>query len=41
VEKADGQKCRRCWHWETDLVGITEHPALYGRCVEAVKINLK
>jgi len=34
---ADGQKCERCWHWETDLGQNAEHPTLCGRCVEAVK----
>jgi isoleucyl-tRNA synthetase len=37
VSKADGQKCERCWHWETDLGRDAEHPAICGRCVEAVK----
>lgn len=37
VSKADGQKCERCWHWETDVGAHTEHPTLCGRCVEAVK----
>jgi len=37
VSKADGQKCERCWHWETDLGQNAEHPTLCGRCVEAVK----
>ena len=36
VAKADGQKCERCWHWETDLGRNAEHPTLCGRCVEAV-----
>jgi len=34
---ADGQKCERCWHWETDVGSDKEHPTLCGRCVEAVK----
>ena len=37
VRKADGKKCERCWHWETDVATNTEHPTLCGRCVEAVK----
>jgi len=37
VAKADGQKCERCWHWETDIGQNTEHTTLCGRCVEAVK----
>ena len=34
---ADGQKCERCWHWETDVGSNPEHPTICGRCVEAVK----
>ena len=37
VAKADGQKCERCWHWETDLGSHPEHPTLCGRCAQAVK----
>jgi isoleucyl-tRNA synthetase len=37
VVHADGQKCERCWHWETDVGKIPEHPTICGRCVEAVK----
>ncbi len=37
VVRAEGQKCERCWHWETDLGQNAEHPTLCGRCVEAVK----
>ena len=37
VSKADGQKCERCWHWESDLGQNSEHPTLCGRCVEAVR----
>jgi len=37
VVRADGQKCERCWHWETDIGQNVEHPTLCGRCVEAVK----
>ena len=37
ISKADGQKCERCWHWETDIGQNTGHPTLCGRCVEAVK----
>ena len=32
-----GQKCERCWHWETDIGQNAEHPTLCGRCVESVK----
>ena len=37
VLTADGQKCERCWHSETDIGVNPEHPTLCGRCVEAVK----
>jgi isoleucyl-tRNA synthetase len=37
VTKADGQKCERCWHYETDIGKNPEHPTICGRCVEAVK----
>jgi isoleucyl-tRNA synthetase len=37
VAKAEGAKCERCWHWETDVGRHAEHPLLCGRCVEAVK----
>jgi isoleucyl-tRNA synthetase len=36
VARAAGQKCERCWHWETDVGAVAEHPTLCGRCVEAV-----
>jgi isoleucyl-tRNA synthetase len=36
VSKADGQKCERCWHWESDIGTNVEHPTICGRCVEAV-----
>ena len=36
VVRAEGQKCERCWHWETDVGETAEHPTLCGRCVEAV-----
>jgi isoleucyl-tRNA synthetase len=35
--QAPGQKCERCWHWETDVGANKEHPTICGRCVEAVK----
>jgi isoleucyl-tRNA synthetase len=37
VSKADGRKCERCWHWETDVGTIKEHPTLCGRCILAIK----
>ncbi|MGN6642274.1 MAG: isoleucine--tRNA ligase [Verrucomicrobiota bacterium] len=37
VVRAEGEKCERCWHWETDIGQNAEHPTICGRCVEAVK----
>jgi isoleucyl-tRNA synthetase len=36
VSRADGQKCERCWHWETDVGVHPDHPTICGRCVAAV-----
>lgn len=36
VSKADGQKCERCWHWETDIGQNPAHPTICGRCTRAV-----
>ena len=40
VSKALGQKCERCWHWETDVGSAPEHPTICARCVEAVAQQL-
>jgi isoleucyl-tRNA synthetase len=37
VSKADGQKCERCWHCETDVGTNSEHPTICARCVKAVE----
>jgi isoleucyl-tRNA synthetase len=37
VERAAGQKCERCWHWETDIGVHAAHPGLCGRCARAVE----
>ena len=37
VSKAEGQKCERCWHWETDIGKSAENPTICGRCVVAVQ----
>jgi isoleucyl-tRNA synthetase len=36
VARAAGEKCERCWHWETEVGGHAAHPTLCVRCVEAV-----
>jgi len=37
VEKADGQKCARCWNYSTQVGGDVVHPTLCERCVPIVK----
>jgi isoleucyl-tRNA synthetase len=37
VVRANGEKCERCWHWETDVGSDAAHPTICGRCVAAVK----
>ncbi|MGD0412080.1 MAG: isoleucine--tRNA ligase [Verrucomicrobiota bacterium] len=39
VLHADGQKCERCWHWETDVGSNPDYPTICRRCIEAVKQN--
>jgi len=36
IVHADGQKCERCWHWETDIGQNAAHPTICGRCIKAV-----
>lgn len=36
IERASGQKCERCWHWEMDIGASAAFPTLCGRCVAAV-----
>ena len=37
LTRAEGQKCARCWHWETTVGSHSSHPTICGRCVEAVQ----
>jgi isoleucyl-tRNA synthetase len=37
VGKAEGRKCDRCWHWETDVGADSRHPTICARCVAAVE----
>ncbi len=32
VQKAEGQKCERCWRWDRDVGKFSDHPTLCGRC---------
>ncbi|TKI08714.1 isoleucine--tRNA ligase [Martelella alba] len=36
LAKAQGQKCPRCWHYETDVGAHADHPDICGRCVTNV-----
>jgi isoleucyl-tRNA synthetase len=33
IAKAAGEKCERCWHYESDIGQHSAHPTLCGRCV--------
>ena len=37
VSKAEGMKCKRCWHWELEVGSHPQHPEICNRCVEAVE----
>ncbi|NDL61334.1 isoleucine--tRNA ligase [Acerihabitans arboris] len=36
LAKADGEKCPRCWHFESDIGADAGHPEICGRCVANV-----
>jgi isoleucyl-tRNA synthetase len=37
VARAEGSKCERCWHYESDIGSHPAHPTICGRCVEALE----
>ncbi len=37
IARAAGQKCERCWHYETDIGSHSSHPSLCGRCVAVLE----
>ncbi len=37
VARADGTKCERCWHHESDVGQHPAHPTLCGRCVTVLE----
>ncbi len=37
IEKADGEKCGRCWNYKTDVGSDAEHKILCARCAAIVK----
>ncbi len=36
VERAEGEKCERCWAYRSDIGSDPEHPTLCARCAKAV-----
>jgi isoleucyl-tRNA synthetase len=38
VLRAEGQKCERCWHYESDVGAHKDHPTICARCVGAVQV---
>ena len=32
IARAEGEKCERCWHYETDIGQHAAHPTVCGRC---------
>ncbi|MEC5343965.1 isoleucine--tRNA ligase [Brenneria populi] len=36
LSKAEGHKCPRCWHYESDIGADSEHPDICGRCATNV-----
>ncbi len=39
VQKASGQKCQRCWNWNTSVGKFEDHPEICERCYSAIKID--
>ena len=37
VERAQGEKCQRCWNWSTKVGTFTDEPELCERCYPVVK----
>jgi isoleucyl-tRNA synthetase len=37
IARAEGSKCARCWHFETDIGRYLAHPSLCGRCVAVLE----
>nr|WP_254216909.1 isoleucine--tRNA ligase [Synechococcus sp. CCY 9618] len=37
IARAEGSKCERCWHIETDIGRHPSHPTLCGRCVAVLE----
>jgi isoleucyl-tRNA synthetase len=37
VDRAEGRKCERCWHWERDVGVAAQYPAVCGRCAAVIR----
>ena len=37
IQKADGEKCERCWNYSTRVGEFSEYPTVCERCNEALK----
>ena len=37
IEKADGEKCERCWNYSTRVGEFSEYPTVCERCYDALK----
>jgi isoleucyl-tRNA synthetase len=38
VRPAAGEKCQRCWVYETTVGQIPDHPTICGRCAKALAV---
>jgi isoleucyl-tRNA synthetase len=36
IQKADGQKCERCWNYSTRVGEFEKYPTVCERCAEAL-----
>ncbi len=36
IARARGEKCERCWHFETDIGQYENHPGICGRCFDVI-----
>jgi isoleucyl-tRNA synthetase len=37
IQKAEGEKCERCWNYRTEVGSLPEHPTLCSRCHQAIQ----
>jgi isoleucyl-tRNA synthetase len=37
IQKAEGEKCERCWNYRTEVGSLSEHPTLCSRCHQAIQ----